>query len=97
MASLSLSFREKPNAVYAAFNPPHVTSSRQRDNSDVIDGSAIYRHWLKIPKELSQRPAYDPAIPNSRKRPSTAMGVIFDNFPSVKRRIINPAPTNLGV
>ncbi|GBN66107.1 hypothetical protein AVEN_89812-1 [Araneus ventricosus] len=35
--------------------------------------------------------------PSSRKHPRTAIDEVFDNFPSVKRRRINPAPTNLGV
>ncbi|GBN68187.1 hypothetical protein AVEN_251326-1 [Araneus ventricosus] len=54
----------------------------------------------KIPQirnELLQRPAYDPAIPSSRKRPRTAMSVVFDNFPTVKRRRIDTTPINLGV
>ncbi|GBM84683.1 hypothetical protein AVEN_49836-1 [Araneus ventricosus] len=66
--------------------------------SDIIKKSSKF--FNKIPqnrKDLLQRPAYDPAIPSSRKRPRTAMNVIFDNFPTVKRRRINTTPTNLGV
>ncbi|GBM18639.1 hypothetical protein AVEN_164761-1 [Araneus ventricosus] len=58
------------------------------------------RFFDKLPQiriELLQRPAYDPAVPSSKKRPRTAMDVVFDNFPTAKRRRINPAPTNLGV
>ncbi|GBL67012.1 hypothetical protein AVEN_109443-1 [Araneus ventricosus] len=50
-----------------------------------------------IRNELLQRPTYDPANPSSRKRPRTAMNVIFDNFPAVKRRRIDTTPTNLGI
>ncbi|GBM81695.1 hypothetical protein AVEN_92822-1 [Araneus ventricosus] len=54
------------------------------------------RFFNKIPhirNELLQTPAYDCALPSSRKRPRTAMDVVFVNFPQVT----DPTPTNLGV
>ncbi|GBM54580.1 hypothetical protein AVEN_238586-1 [Araneus ventricosus] len=67
--------------------------------SDFIKKSSS-KFFNKIPQirnELLQRPAYDPAIPSSRKHPTTAMNIIFVNFPIVKRRRIDTTPTNLGV
>ncbi|GBM41340.1 hypothetical protein AVEN_46906-1 [Araneus ventricosus] len=45
------------------------------------------RFFNKIPQirnELLQTPAYDPALPSSRKRPRTAMDAVFVNFPKSK-------------
>ncbi|GBN55988.1 RNA-directed DNA polymerase from mobile element jockey [Araneus ventricosus] len=58
------------------------------------------RFFNKIPQisnELLQTPAYDPALPSSRKRPRTAMDAVFVNFPQVKRLRTSPTPSNLGV
>ncbi|GBO05755.1 hypothetical protein AVEN_231432-2 [Araneus ventricosus] len=51
----------------------------------------------QISNELLQTPAYDPALPSSRKRPRTAMDAVFVNFPQVKRLRTSPTPSNLGV
>ncbi|GBM03549.1 hypothetical protein AVEN_95434-1 [Araneus ventricosus] len=68
--------------------------------SEFILKNTSTRFYNKIPQirnELLQRPAYDPALPSSRKRSRTAMDAVYDNFPRVKTQWTDPAPTNLGV
>ncbi|GBN18844.1 hypothetical protein AVEN_73222-1 [Araneus ventricosus] len=49
--------------------------------------TSFFNKIHQICNELLQRPASDPALPNSRKYPRTAVDdvAVFDNFPSIRR------------
>ncbi|GBN83538.1 hypothetical protein AVEN_206289-1 [Araneus ventricosus] len=67
--------------------------------SKFIKKKTSTRFFNKIPQirnELLQRPAYNPALPSSRKPQRTAMDAVYINFSRVKRQRTNPTPTILG-